>query len=495
MIFINALGRVVYVSRLCEQMMEYSREEFYEPDFNFMKIIVPEYHEKIKENFARHATGEDVEPYEYQLLTRSGRRIHSIINTKLINFHGSKAILGIVTDITALKLAEEERDKIETQLRQAQKMEAIGRLAGGVAHDFNNLLTAITGYSDIILKEIGSNAPLRNDVIEIRKAGERAAALTRQLLAFSRHQPNELKILNINTIVTGMESMLKPIIGEDITLDIDLSPNLARIRCDEGQIGQVLLNLAVNARDAMHTGGRLAIATRDIVIDKYHTRIFPNAKHGKFVCLSVRDTGTGISDEIRTHIFEPFFTTKENGKGTGLGLSVVYGIVNKHGGWINLYTEKNRGTEFKVYLPALDIESATKNKTPGTPLSQLKGNGERILLVEDEDNVRLFAHRLLTENGYTVFSAKTAGEALNLYAQQDGAFDALFSDIVLPDMPGPQLYNSLLEKSPGLKAILTSGYSDERYQISIAGQAKFVFLQKPYLVEELLKNMKKLLSK
>jgi PAS domain S-box-containing protein len=494
MIFINSGGRIVYANKLCEDAMGYSRDAFYDSDFNFMDLVADEFKDDIRKNFSKHSQGEDVPPFEYVLVSRDGHRINSLISTKIIDFHGKKSILGIVTDITANKKAEADKEKADSQIRQMQKMEAIGRLAGGVAHDFNNLLTAITGYSDIILKTLNDKDPVRADAMEIRKAAERAASLTRQLLTFSRNRPGKLAVVDLNVMITDVQKMLKPMTGEDIIIDFDLAADLHKIKADESAIVQVILNLAVNARDAMPGGGRISISTRNIVIDKFHLRLFPNAKPGKFVCMSFRDTGSGIPAEIRSHIFEPFFTTKEEGKGTGLGLSVVYGIVNQHGGWINFYTETGRGTEFKIYLPAYFTKQA-----PIPPCSSvtrnrpIQGKGQKILLVEDEESVRIFACRVLQENGYTVLSAATAAEAFDIFTVENGSIDVLFTDIVLPDISGVQLYYNLVEKSPRLKAILTSGYSDERHHTMATDATDYIFLQKPYLIDELLDKLKKII--
>jgi PAS domain S-box-containing protein len=385
------------------------------------------------------------------------------------------------TDIT-------ERKRTEEQLLQAQKMEAVGRLAGGVAHDFNNLLTPIIGYSELLLRCLGHDDPICQDVEQIKRAGERAALLTRQLLAFSRKQVLQPEELDLNSVVTDIDKMLRRIIGEDIALVTRLAPELRRIRADRGQVEQVIMNLAVNSRDAMPEGGKLTIKTENVTLDEDYRRIGPEAWPGEFVCLSIEDTGIGIDKEAIEHIFEPFFSTKKSG--TGLGLSVVYGIVKQHKGWINVYSEPGQGTTFKIYLPAISISIRPEEETKEISFSELQGSGQRILLVEDEAGVREFASRVLRENGYIVVEAATAEEALNIFEKEKGKFHLIFSDVVLPDKTGLQLVDQLLAVKPKLTVVMSSGYTDQKSLWPAIKERGFRFLQKPYSLTDLLRAVK-----
>lgn len=385
--------------------------------------------------------------------------------------------------------AEEEKEKIQAQLLQAQKMEAIGTLAGGVAHDFNNLLTTIQGYIDLTMMEVDEMDPLYGDLKQIRLAAMRAADLTRQLLLFSRKQPMEFTPLNINSTVDDLLKMLDRLIGEDITINIDLEPDSWTVRADAGNIEQVIMNLAVNARDAMPEGGKLTIKTENVTLNEEHSKVIPEARPGKFVCLSVEDTGVGMDKETIQHIFEPFFSTKEAGKGTGLGLSVVYGIVKQHEGWINVYSEPGRSSTFKVYLPAFSIKVEEETKET-ISLRELQGSGKRILLVEDEEGVRGFATRVLRENGYVVFEAVDAREALDIFEKEKGNFHLVFSDVVLPDKSGLELVDQLLSRKPEFRILLSSGYVDQKSQWSAIRERGFQFIQKPYNLPDLLRAIR-----
>ncbi len=401
------------------------------------------------------------------------------------------ASLGILQDITERKRAEEALRTSEEQLRQSQRMEAIGRLAGGLAHDFNNLLTAITGYTELLLNRVGERDPLRRDIEEIYKAAEVAASLTRRLLAFSRRQVLKPMALDLNAVIADMEKMVRRLIGEDINLLTVFEPNLDRVKADRGQIEQVIMNLAVNARDAMPMpeGGKLTIKTENVTLDKDSCRPVPEALPGKFVCLSVEDTGAGMDKKIIPHIFEPFFSTKKDGSGTGLGLSVVYGIVKQHEGWINVYSEPGQGSTFKVYLPTFSIRQKKQHKKT-TSLPKLQGHGERILLLEDEQRVREFAARVLRENGYVVFNAGNAKEALDIFEREKGNFHLVFSDIVLPDKSGSLLAEQLLSRKPELSVLLCSGYTDQKSQWPLMREKGVRFLQKPYALADLLQAIR-----
>ena len=396
--------------------------------------------------------------------------------------------VGIKQDIT-------ERHNLQQQLYQAQKMEGIGRLAGGIAHDFNNLLQAITGFCTLLLEQMSPESPYRPDVLEIEKAAQRAAALTRQLLAFSRRQMMETKPVNLNRLIENLQKMLQRLLGEDVNLMTDLAPNLDRVRVDPGQIEQVLLNLAVNARDAMPHGGRLTISTYSLVFLKEDTLLVPEARHGRFVCLAMSDTGIGMSREVIDHIFEPFYSTKGPGKGTGLGLSVVYGIVRQHDGMVHVYSQLGEGTTFRIYLPVYsDAEEETVDEEARLAVTQKPAPGVRILLTEDEDGVRDFAVRALRNQGYQVSAVGNAQHALDLFKAEQGGFDLLFTDVVLPDQNGLDMARLLVREKPTLRLLFTSGYMDDKSRWPAIRDHGYRFLQKPYPVQELLRAIQETLA-
>jgi len=398
-------------------------------------------------------------------------------------------ILGIARDITERKRAAEETEKIAAQLLQAQKMEAVGTLAGGIAHDFNNLITTIQGYAHMAMMESDEADALYLYLKRIDAASSRAAKLTRQLLLFSRKNPMEVTSLNINETVEDLLNMLKRLIGEDIAINTYLEPDIFTVRADAGNIEQVIMNLAVNARDAMPEGGKLTITTENVTLSKEQCTTIPEAQPGKYACISVADTGVGIEKEIIEYIFEPFFSTKEPGEGTGLGLSVVYGIAKQHGGWINVYSEPGQGSTFKLYLPA--IAGKPELKSDETILAEeLQGNGERILLVEDDGRVREFLADALNENGHVVFEAANAEEALDIFDSEQGEFHLVFSDVVLPDINGFQLADQLLSRKPELPVLLGSGYINDKLQRPIIHEKEFQILPKPYTLAELLRAVR-----
>lgn len=401
------------------------------------------------------------------------------------------AVTNALAGIIIRKQSEEERKGMQMQLVQAQKMEAVGRLAGGVAHDFNNLLTAIISYSDFLLKSLPADDPHRIDAEEIRKAGERAAALTSQLLAFSRRQLLQPRVLNLNDVVLDMGKLLQRLIGEDVRLIMALDPSLDPVRADLGQIEQVIINLAINGRDAMPNGGKLTIRTENVSLDGPTGAV--GSRKGRFVCLSVEDTGIGMDEEILQHLFEPFFTTKEAGKGTGLGLAVVYGIIAQHAGWVSVESKRDRGSVFRAYLPAALVNLEEEGEKE-IALEWLQGNQERVLLVEDERSVCSALRRALVENGYTVLDAPNAVEAMQIYEQEKGRIDLLFSDVVLPGESGIQLAEKLRMQRPNLPVLLSSGYTDRDANWTAISEKGFHFLQKPYNVATLLRAIKETLA-
>ncbi len=397
---------------------------------------------------------------------------------------------GRIVHFVAVKRDVTRERQMEEQLRQSQKMEAIGRLAGGVAHDFNNLLTAITGYSDLLLHRVEGDSPLRGDIELIRKAGERAASLTRQLLAVSRRQVLLPKVLDLNTVVAGMEAMLRRVIGEDISLSTVPAPDLWRTKADPGQVEQVLLNLAVNAREAMPKGGHLTIETRNIVLDGG-----PGAEASsgpeRMVMLSMNDTGRGIDDETMKHIFEPFFTTKKKGEGSGLGLSIAYGIVSQSGGNIAVSSEVGRGTSFRVILPA--TEEPIEEEVQEAPVGPLRGN-ETVLLVEDEETVRTLVRKVLSRRGYTVIEARDGIEGVETAVRESGPIHLLLTDVVMPRMGGRALAERVTSLRPGIRVLYMSGYSEDAIAHHGIPEDGADFIQKPFTPEALERKVREVLD-
>jgi PAS domain S-box-containing protein len=405
---------------------------------------------------------------------------------------GQRYLGGVAIDITERRRMEEALRKTEEQYRQAQKMEAVGQLAGGVAHDFNNLLTIISGYSDLLLGRLPANDPMRELINQIKGAGDRAASLTRQLLAFSRKQVLEPKVLDLNAVVADTEKMLGRLIGEDIHLTAVLDEALRPVKVDPGQIEQVIINLVVNARDAMPQGGQLTIETRNVELDDVYAQAHPEVKPGRYSMVAVSDTGCGMTPEVKARVFEPFFTTKGPGKGTGLGLATVYGIVNQSGGYIYVYSELGRGTSFKVYLPA--VEDATLTGKSSSGLSTMPHGTETILLVEDEDGVRALTRHVLQTCGYTVLEASGGRQAVRLCEEHQGPVHLLVSDVVMPDLGGRQLSEHLTALRPNMRVLFLSGYTDDAVVRHGILQAETAFLQKPYTPAGLALKVRKVLD-
>ncbi len=383
---------------------------------------------------------------------------------------------------------------LEEQLRQSQKMEAVGRLAGGVAHDFNNLLTVIDGYSNLLLDRHDDPAdPMRHDIEQIKRAGERASNLTRQLLAFSRKQILKPTIIDLNMVVTDMEKLLRRLLGEDISIHTHLEPTLGRIKADRGQLEQVIMNLAINARDAMPGGGQLTLETANVTLDELYTRQKVEVEAGNYVLLAISDSGIGMSQETVSHIFEPFFTTKEQGKGTGLGLATVHGIIKQSGGHINVYSELGQGTTFKIYLPP--FQEVAPGSVAAPSLDALPRGVETILVVEDEARVRELVSRVLRSSGYTVLEATNGPEALRLYTHQNGSIQLLLTDVVMPGMNGRVLADHLKAGQPGLKVIFMSGYTDDAIIHHGVLDAGAIFIQKPFTTDMLIRRVRETLDK
>jgi PAS domain S-box-containing protein len=395
-------------------------------------------------------------------------------------------LLGIGIDIGHQK-------QLEEQFRQAQKMEAVGQLAGGVAHDFNNLLTAVLGNANLLQEEPNLSETVRDEITEIVKAAERAAGLTRQLLAFGRKQVMQPTIVDLNALVADMGHMLRRLIGEHIQLAMALAPSLARVRADASQLEQVILNLAINARDAMPTGGRLSIETANVDIDDSYSQSHVGVRPGKYVMLAVSDTGTGMDEETKIHLFEPFFTTKDRTKGTGLGLATVYGIVKQSNGYIWVNSEKGHGSSFKVYLPVAGrVEQVDR---PGLPVSRPARGSEMLLVVEDEPSVRQLTKILLEKAGYRVVIAANAQEAAELFQRHGESIALLITDVVMPGPSGPALLRHLSEQRHGLKVLYMSGYADDAVASQGALDPGAAFLQKPFTADRLVRKVREALER
>jgi two-component system, cell cycle sensor histidine kinase and response regulator CckA len=432
--------------------------------------------------------------------TNPGGTVQYRMRHKDGNWHviesGASAILnaqGKVEKFVIVNRDVSEQRQLEEKFRQAQKMEAVGRLSGGVAHDFNNLLGVIIGYAEFLQESLEPENSLRGSVDEILKAGKRAASLTRQLLAFSRQQVLDPKVIDFNAVVLDMDKMLRRLIGEDVELSTVLGPDLGRIKADQGQLEQVLLNLVVNARDAMPDGGKLLIDTQNMVMDEAFVRRYPYpVQQGPYVCLTVTDSGIGMDAETKARAFEPFFTTKEKGKGTGLGLSTVYGVVKQSGGYIDIYSAPGAGTTFKIYLPRVQ-EAITADAPAGTATS-FTGN-ETILLAEDETSLRTLTRNTLELCGYKVLEAKDGVEALEVSDRYKGPIDLLLTDMVMPGMGGHALAQELTRRRPEIRLAFMSGYTGQ----SVGSQGPLdpgsVFLMKPFTRELLTRKIREALDR
>lgn len=468
-------GSLVDVNDAFTTLSGYTREEALENSSIGLALWVnPEDRSRVLAQLAR---GEKVASQEMQFRRKDGSVMSGLFSAEVIRFRAEPYILSSTNDITEYKRAEAERVALQAQLLQAQKMESVGRLAGGVAHDFNNLLTAISGYAEMASTALDGNPAARQDLEEVMRSAERARNLTRQLLAFSRRQELQMRPVDLNVVVTDLARMLRRLIGEDIELELALAPGPAPVRADVSQIEQVLANLSVNARDAMPSGGRIVISTTNLDLDA-DAAAERGLTPGRYVRLVVADNGQGMTDGVKTHLFEPFFTTKEAGKGTGLGLATVYGIVKQHGGEVSVDSDVGKGTAVSVYLPALGREPIDDAR-PGADQAA-RGGREVILLAEDEEVVREITRRVLERLGYRVLEAADGEQALQLVA--DGAVvpDLLITDLVMPRMGGLELAHRLRDSVPGLRVLYTSGYTEETRALSDATASGDSYLPKPY---------------
>ena len=480
-------GAILYGSPATTRILGYDLEEFV--GRNAVDLVHPDDRDAVVGRLTETMThpGARVEVVARVRHKDGSWRYLEGVFTNLLDDPSVNAIVNNYRDAT-------ERRSLEQQVIQAQKMEAVGRLAGGVAHDFNNILTAIGGHTDLLLADLAPDDPRRLDVDEIHRAADRAAALTQQLLAFSRRQVLQPKVLDLNALVQNVENLLRRLIGEDVILAAVLAPDAGRVRADPGQIEQVIVNLAVNARDAMPGGGRLTIETRNVELDADYAAEHPAVVPGPYVSIAVSDTGTGMTTEVQAHMFEPFFTTKEVGKGTGLGLATVYGIVKQSGGSIWVYSELGHGTTFKVYLPRVDDPADLLTKAVPTDAASLRGT-ETILLVEDEPAVRAVARQVLTRQGYTVLEAPDGQAALAMVDATGPSIDLVLTDLVMPGMGGRNLADNLVRRFPDLRVLYMSGYTDDaivRHGMLESGHA---YLQKPFRPEALVHKIWEVLKR
>ena len=483
---IDGQDRIVLLNAATERLFGYTREELEgQPVENLLTAQSRESYRRFRTACLRHPGGRLVGAEELSARRKDDREL--IIEMSLSPAHTPQGprCTCIIRDIT-------ERKHLEEQLRQSQKMEALGRLAGGVAHDFNNLLTIIGGYSQMLLDSLKAKDPARCDLESILEAANRASALTRQLLAFSRRQVVHPKIVDLNRLIARMHTMLRPLIGEDIELRLDLQKNLGRVKADPGLLEQVIMNLVVNARDAMPTGGRIVIQTREVGIGPDSPGPPVGLSSGRWLALAVSDTGQGMDPDTISHVFEPFFTTKLRGKGSGLGLSTVYGIVKQSNGEITVSSEVGRGATFRAYLPV--FEAPARAAEPSAAVPRPRRGEETILLVEDEAAVRKLAREMLVREGYRVLTADGGPAALEVWEQHADSIDLLLTDVVMPQMSGRELAERLKAERPGLKVLYMSGYtSDVIARHGVLG-SETALLPKPFTPESLSRKVRGVLS-
>jgi two-component system cell cycle sensor histidine kinase/response regulator CckA len=476
-------------------MVGYTRDDLSSGALNWAEMTPVEWRAPTSLVVAELRRRGSARPFEKEYVRKDGARVPVLLGIALLD---EGRVLTVVTDLSERKRAGEQKALVEhtnetlkDQLRQSQKMEAVGQLASGIAHDFNNLLSVVVSYSELAMLDLPKGDPIREDIEQVRLAGMRAAALTRQLLMFSRQQVLEPKVLDLNEVLSGMDKMLKRLVGADIQLTSIPLPSLGRVRVDPGSIEQVIMNLVINARDAMPRGGQLTMETSNVTLDDQYVKSHLGASPGRYVVLSVTDAGVGMDKTTLARIFEPFFTTKGVGKGTGLGLSTVFGIVQQSAGSIWVYSEPGIGTSFKVYLPRVDARAETLR--PQLAPSTLRGS-ESILLVEDEDQVRDVVCGILLRHGYTVIETRNAGEAFLISERTPGRIHLLLTDVVMPQMGGPELAKRLRPGRPEMKVLYMSGYTDNASVRHGLLEGDVAYLQKPITIETLTKKVRDVLD-
>ncbi len=453
---------------------------------SFEECVVPEDREEVLawlQGRVRRGASDFV--HAFRVRKKGGEASWVEASTVPVSWEDEPALLCFVRDVS-------EQRELQFQLQQSQKMEAIGRLTGGIAHDFNNMMTVVIGYSEFLMKGLKENEQAVKGLEGIRKAGEHAAGLTRQLLAFSRKQVLRPQVLDLNAAIRGTDSMLRRVLNEDVELRTALDPGIGRIKADPNQILQILMNFAVNARDAMPKGGKLTIETKNVELDEVYTKRHMDVKAGSYVMLAVSDTGVGMDEETRSHIFEPFFTTKAQGKGTGLGLATVYGIVKQSGGHIWVYSESGKGTAFKVYLPI--VQGDVRAVSERGKVSVLPDGSETVLLVEDEEGLRGLIRDVLTGMHYRVLVASGPEEALAISRQHRGPVHLLLTDVVMPGMSGPDLAKRLCLRHTGMRVLYMSGYTNNTITLHGVPESGMFFLEKPFTPEVLLRKVREVLD-
>ena len=470
------------------RMLGRSREELIGGRLRWRDLTPPEWGEADARALGQLRAHGVARPWEKELFRKDGSRVPVLAGAAALQ--GDEAI-AIGLDLTERKHAEATLHQTGEQLRQAQKMEAVGRLAGGVAHDFNNVLSVILGFAELAMNDLAPGAPLRSDLEEIRKAGQRAADLTRQLLMFSRQQVVEPRVIDLSELLANTEKMLRRLVGEDVDLVLRPARGLGLVRVDPSSIEQVVMNLVVNARDAMPTGGRLTLETANVDLDAAYARSHHGVQPGPYAMLAVSDTGTGMDAATLARIFDPFFTTKEQGKGTGLGLSTVFGIVQQSDGNIWVQSTLGLGTTFKVYLPTVD---ARADALPSAADPGLRRGTETVLLVEDEDQVRAVARSILHRYGYEVIEARDAADALLYCARHPGTIHLLLTDVVMPQMSGPELARRVIACRPSIKVLCMSGYTDDSMVRHGVLAAALAYIQKPITPDGLARRVREVLD-
>ena len=483
---------IVFCNPAFAGIIGYRREELLGK--NIRDLIPPSEYKKIEKGNEQRQRG-ITSKYEIKVVDKQNQLKHIMLYASPWydhegNYNGS---LGLQLDITEQKIMEKEKIKLQEQLLQVQKMEAIGTLAGGIAHDFNNILTVIKGYTETMMQESGQDSAAYHDLEEIFKASERAASLTKKLLLFSKKQVKSYRQLNLNELIERSLTMIKRMIGEDIRIHTDLKQDLGLINADSSNLEQVLFNLCINARDAMPEGGEIKITTSQIELANYHNQENNQPSSGNYVLLTVQDNGSGINHKLLSHIFEPFFTTKKIDKGTGLGLAVVYGIVKQHQGWIEVDSTPGKGSKFMIYLPLSDRKKI-KPVNIQEKSEVIPGNQETILLVEDSEGLREFLIKFLTKNNYKVTSAENAAKALSLVQQQPESFDLMLTDVILPDQNGVKLAQEIIGICPDIKIIFSSGYTGEKSSLDKINELNYPFIRKPYKTADLLQLISKVLK-